>query len=131
MPDKAYDKAVIKVEEIIKNTEQPILTDNAGLVLNAGKTPYYEPVIYTNLEHFGYFNQNIIVGDLNNSRIDYLVFQQPVTISNYNYTRFTPQVVDAIDSNYQIVYTYLTFSSGYQFCVYESNTLYNAQHKSN
>ena len=131
MPDKAYDKAVARVEAIIKNTEQPVLTDNAGLILNAGKTPYYEPFIYTNLEHLGYFDQNIIINDLNNQRIDYLVFQQPVTAGSYNHTLFTPGVVNAIDSRYRIVYTYVTFSSGYRLCVYESNSLYQEQSKSN
>jgi hypothetical protein len=131
MPDKAYDKAAARVEAIIKNTEQPVLTDNAGLILNAGKTPYYEPFIYTNLEHLGYFDQNIIINDLNNQRIDYLVFQQPVTAGSYNHTLFTPGVVNAIDTRYRIVYTYVTFSSGYRLCVYESNSLYQEQSKSN
>jgi len=131
MPDKAYVSATADVKEIIKNTNEPILTENAGLVLSAGKTPYYEPFVYTNLEQLGYFDQNIVINDLNNQRMDYLVLERPESPGNYDSTRFTPQIAAAIDSNYRIVYTFFNFSWGSHFCVYESNSLYQEQNKTN
>jgi Dolichyl-phosphate-mannose-protein mannosyltransferase len=131
MPDKDYATAIAAVKEIIKNTNEPILTENAGLVLSAGKTPYYEPFVYTNLEQLGYFDQNIVINDLNNQRMDYLVLERPESPGNYDSTRFTPQIVAAIDSNYRIEYTFFNFSWGSLFCVYESNSLYQEQHKTN
>ena len=131
MPDKAYATAIAEVNEIIKNTDQPILTENAGLVLSAGKTPYYEPFVYTNLERLGYFDQNIVINDLNKQRMDYLVLERPESPDDYDSTRFTPQIVAAIDSNYRIVYSFFNFSWGNLFCVYESNRLYQEQYKTN
>jgi Dolichyl-phosphate-mannose-protein mannosyltransferase len=127
MPNKAYAIKVAAVKEIIENTDLPILTENAGLVLSAGKTPYYEPFIYTNLERLGYFDENIIVDDLNNQRMDYLVLKTSA-YRNSNNDHLTQQVQSAIKKNYKIIYQTTDGYFWYDFCVYESDNLYKTQH---
>ena len=129
MPDKAYMSAVAAVKEIIKNTDQPILTENASLVLSAGKTPYYEPFVYTNLEQLGYFNENIIINDVNNQRMDYIVLNSSAKRDSYDH--LNQEVQSAINNNYKIIYQTTENYFSYGFCVYESNNLYNEQHKNN
>jgi len=71
------------------------------------------------------------INDLNKQRMDYLVLERPESPDDYDSTRFTPQIVAAIDSNYRIVYSFFNFSWGNLFCVYESNRLYQEQYKTN
>jgi hypothetical protein len=129
MPDKYSLADISEVKRIIKDTQQPILTENAGLVLSSGKTPYYEPFIYTNLESLGYFDENIIINDLNDQRMDYLVLRSPATRTKDDH--LNDRVENAINNNYQIVYRTFGGKFWYDFCVYESNKLHQERYAKN
>jgi hypothetical protein len=125
MPDKDYQNRIDKVEAIIQDAEYPIYTEHAGFLLNAGKTPYYESFIYINLIHKGYFDEQVVLDDLNNQKIEYLVLQSPATYPpRDDYGHMTFKIMDAMNKNYTIVYNSYTRKgpqNWYSFTVYESN----------
>ena len=126
MPDKGYQERINKVQSIIQDAQYPILTEHAGLMLNAGKVPYYEPFIYTQLIYKGYFPEDKIVSDLQNQKIEYIVLQSPGTYPpRQKYGHLTLKMMDEIKENYTIVYnTYdekVKNQFWYSFTVYEAN----------
>lgn len=108
-----YNQAVA----IIKDATYPVLTENAGIVLAAGKKPYYEPFVYKNMYELGYFDDSVLINDLETGHIEYVIADhvQPYAESY----RFHERVQDAIVDNYHIVLD--NSESDHGFVVYERN----------
>ena len=87
------------------------------MVVDAGKMPYDEPFVYSNLARLGYFDGNIVLNDLKTNKIEYVITQYHLPESG-SY-RFSEAVQQAILDNYHIVMD----SSNYpfSFVVYEAN----------
>ena len=70
-----YSLRTKQAETIIRDATYPILTENAQIVVDAGKMPYYEPFVYSNLARLGYFDGNIVLNDLKTNKIEYVITQ--------------------------------------------------------
>lgn len=121
-PDKLYREKYSQAVSIISDAHYPILTENAGMVLDAGQVPYDEPFVFDNLARLGYFNENILLDDLNTGRIDYVVTQFP--LPNTHVRRFDAAVQNAIVDNYHIVLSAAT-DENYSFVVYKANRTFS------
>ena len=117
-PDKQYAVNCQKAESLISDATYPILTENAALVLAAGKQIYYEPFVFNNLAHLGYFNEDILLNDLESHRIEYVIAQEHLPEKQIQ--RFDTAVQTAIVNNYHII---LDAATGQQFgfVVYQVN----------
>ena len=115
--DSTYSLRTKQAEMIIRDATYPILTENAQMVVDAGKMPYDEPFVYSNLARLGYFDGNIVLNDLKTNKIEYVITQSELPESGAY--RFSEEVQQAILANYHIVMD----SSNYpfSFVVYEAN----------
>jgi hypothetical protein len=119
-PPPIYAQNVQKAMSIIEDDTYPILTENAGIVLDAGKVPYGEPFVFNQLSHFGYWDENNLLQDMKSGHMEYVISQyrmpnQPAT------GRFDGAVVQAILDNYHVVLDASNDSTGYGFVVYKNN----------
>jgi hypothetical protein len=117
-PDKQYAVNCQKAESLISDATYPILTENAALVLAAGKQIYYEPFVFNNLAHLGYFNEDILLNDLESHRIEYVIAQEHLPEKQIQ--RFDIVIQMAIVNNYHII---LDAATGQQFgfVIYQVN----------
>lgn len=123
MPDATYRDRVKEAQNLISDAAYPIVTDNFGLVIGAGKVPYYEPFVFSNLSHFGYWDGNILLDDLKSQRIEYVITQYPVGSDKVRRIDHVSEL--AIMENYHVI---LDYSKGNvcppynpTFIVYEAN----------
>jgi len=115
--DATYSLRAKQAETIIRDATYPILTENAQLVVDAGKMPYDEPFVYSNLARLGYFDGNIVLNDLKTNKIEYVITQSDLPeIRSY---RFSEEVQQAILDNYHIVMDSSNFP--FSFVIYEAN----------
>lgn len=119
-PDAEYDKNVEYITNYINGSDKPVLTENAGLVLNAGKVPYIEPFVFTNLQQLGYWDEAPYIKAIEDQQFDYIVLRSPATYPPRTGTgHFTLGVMDAIADNYVIVYEPEGGYYWYGLCLYE------------
>jgi len=116
-PDKGFTARCRTAESLIADASYPIMTENAGLVLDAGKVPYYEPFVFNNLTQLGYFDGNKVLHDLTSNRIEYVITQYKLPYDTIY--RFDNELQTAIANNYHIIYDTTDFQ--YCFVVYEAN----------
>ena len=120
-PSKSYDADYKTAEQIISDANYPILTENAGIVINAGKTPYLdEPFVFKNLAALGIWSDAKMLADLTTCKIEYVItahdlpyYVNPIDV------RFGSQVQSAIVANYHIVYDCSDIPFG--FVIYKAN----------
>ena len=119
-PGQVYRENVQDAVATIKDDTYPILTENAGIVLEAGKVPYGEPFVFNQLTRFGYWNEDNLLQDMKSGRMEYVITQykmpdQPAT------GRLDGAVTQAILNNYHVVLDDENESTGYGFVVYKNN----------
>ena len=100
-PSKQYRTDYAKAVTILKGADYPILTENAGMVLDAGQVPYYEPFVFTNLAKLGYWNEDKLLSDLDTKKIQYVVTEYP--LPDTGVLRIDTKTQDAIVANYHII----------------------------
>jgi hypothetical protein len=124
LPDASYPARCQQVLNIIKDGTNPVVTENAGLILLSGKTPYNEPFVFTNLKLAGIWDDSQYIKDLQSGYIQYLVLNEPL-IDQVANNRFTAQQINIMEQNYHIVYNTYTSqnnpSVNFQFTVYIHN----------
>lgn len=123
MPDAEYTRAVEDVIELIGDTEEPVPTENAGLVVIAGKELLVEPMLFTNMANMGRWDESKYVHDIETQRFDYLVLRNSLEEHLEDPTgHFTTAVSHAMADNYSLVYEHLNDSAWwYLLRVYEAN----------
>jgi hypothetical protein len=128
MPDKDYQTRINNVKAIIADATFPVYTEHAGTILQAGKSPYYEPFVFTQLILHGNFNEQTLLNNLENENIQYLVMQSPfyTEIHENALPGHVPESAKKLfRDHYTIVYS--TYDGGvynhfwYSYTVYESN----------
>ena len=122
MPNKEYTLAMNQSKEIISDTSKPIITENAGLVLNAGKQLEIEPFVFNNLYYLGLWDDSTLINQIDNGQFDYVVVHLSLTFPPLINppTHFTLGIDSAITSNYTIIYEDENYQ-WYQTIIYESN----------
>ena len=100
-PTRQYRTDYAKAVTILKGADYPILTENAGMVVDAGQVPYYEPFVFTNLAHLGYWNEDKLLSDLDTKKIQYVVTEYP--LPDTKVLRIDTETQDAIVANYHII----------------------------
>lgn len=103
-PDLAYYNRVEQATAIITDAKTPILSENIGLVVNAGKIPYYEPFFFTNLQNLGLWNRKTVINDLSDGRIEYVISEGNMRNVQPDNTSWSPAVVKTILTHYQLIY---------------------------
>ena len=119
-PGQTYQQNTQQAEAIIKDATYPILTENAGIVLDAGKVPYGEPFVFSQLPKFGYWDENSLLGDMQSGRMEYVITQYQMP-NKPGIGRIDSTVTQAILDNYHIVLDDENQSTGYGFVVYKNN----------
>lgn len=121
-PDEEYNNRVETAKAIIADANYPILTENAGLLLEAGKEPYYECFVFTNLQALGYWNENIVINNLETGKIPYIVTHSILSPETNSPTgHFSSNVLNTILENYHIVYNPNGGTYWYPIIVYKAN----------
>ncbi len=113
-----YARSVKLAEAIISDAEYPILTENANMVLDAGKTPYLcDPFVFMNLTAIGTWDEKPLIDDLNNQKIPYVITQLKLPAEKIK--RFNTNVQNAILANYDVILDCSEYPYG--FVVYVAN----------
>jgi hypothetical protein len=114
-PDKTYTQSCNEVKAIIQDATYPILTENAGVVIDAGKEPYYDPFVFYNLDKLGYWDGIRVFEDFKEGKIEYVVTS----------SLLPEEKVQRMDEDIQmavIYYCYLVYHAkgqGYELAVYK------------
>ena len=121
LPTKNYTIACQQVTQIISNTNQPVITENSGLVLNAGKQLEIEPFIFSNLYNLGLWNQDNLLNQI--PSFDYVIavgtpLDSPDRI--YYTSHYTPEIQSEILNDYTLIYMSNDIRQ-YKMFVYENN----------
>jgi hypothetical protein len=118
-PEPEYDSNVKRAEEIIQDATFPILTENADIVVSAGKVPYDEPFVFTNLPQYGYWDENILLEDMRSGRMEYVITQYKMP-SEAGVWRVDEAVQKTIVENYHVILD-AEDKVGYGFVIYQNN----------
>lgn len=135
LPDGQYAKDVAIVQNMISNTDKPIPTENAVLVMDAQKEIPIELFIFTNLSRLGYWNDSEYLGQYNSQYFDYVLLKvsldqkKKYESMGFPDSNFTSEVMEAIGKNYTLVFSN---ERGYDnpkedwrtyLCLYEANRM--------
>ena len=122
-PNEQYDRDVKVVTEIIQDTDQPVITENSGLVLHAGKEIYAEFFMLTNMTVLGTWDDTNYLNDYKNQKFDYIILRVPLYNRPENGDgHFPKNIMDAIKENYTLIYDPPTnLYYWYSLPTYESN----------
>ena len=119
-PSQQYWNEYQEAVSLISDSDYPILSENAGIVMDAGKIPYYEPFVFGNLARLCYFDESLVLADLASNKIDYVITQYQLPYTKVQ--RLSDKVQEAIIENYHMVLDASENSEkGYGFVVYEAN----------
>jgi hypothetical protein len=123
-PDKDTIKTEEEVYEIIKDTNRPIVTENAGFVTNSGKEVAIEPFVFGNLKRAGIWDDTGFIEKIDNEYYDYLVLRSPAHYPpRIDTGHFTLKWMDEIEKNYTVVYQSKETYFWYTMCVYKANRI--------
>jgi hypothetical protein len=120
-PNEQYDSDTRKVIEMIKDTDKPIPTENAGLVLNAGKDPLIEPFVFTNMSRLGLWDDSDYLDGYIEQEYDYLILRIPMYMREDGDGHFEKEIAHAIEDNYTLVFEPKVNCYWYGLCLYEAN----------
>ena len=123
-PNEQYDEDVAIVTEIISDTNEPVITENTGLVMNAGKELYAEFFVITNWAQLGIWDDTNYINDYRNQKFDYIILRVPLSERPDGDGHFNKEVMQAIRDNYTLIYSPPDNFYWYGLCVYESNSKY-------
>lgn len=113
-----YERKVADAQALIADADYPILTENANMVLDAGKSPYLcDPFVFMNLASLGMWDEQPLLDDLNSQKIDYVITQ--TLIPQNKIRRLTWSAQDAIQANYHIIMDCSEYPYG--FVIYKAN----------
>lgn len=121
-PGNDYKTHYQEVKAIISDATYPILTENCGVVLDAGKQPYYEPFSFTQLTNFKYWDNSKLIDDLNNQKIEYIIAERPIP---GDVMRYHPSLTGPIINNYRVIYICDRVDSHFRMVVYKARRLEN------
>lgn len=124
-PTEQYTRDVEIITEKIQDTDEPIITENSGLVLNAGKELYAEYFLVTNMAALGRWDDTNYVNDYQEQKFDYIILRT----AHYNRPdadgHFSRPIMDAIKKNYTLIYDPKPIFYWYSVCLYEANDRLN------
>jgi hypothetical protein len=120
-PSEKYNEEVEYVKNRISDTQKPVITENTGLVVSAGKDIYAEFFIVTNATRLGFFDDTEYVNDYKNQKFDYIILRIPINERQYGDGHFTKEIMDAINENYTLIYHPEMNFYWYGIALYESN----------
>jgi hypothetical protein len=104
MPDRARYNRAKSVEEIVRNTPGPVLSDDAALLLRAGKPVLFQPFIMSTLDQQHLWNSAPLVQDIQNRKFSLVILYFPLSIENARGDeRYSPAIYDALRFAYQPV----------------------------
>lgn len=115
--DTGYKAVYAQARDIIADADYPIPTENVQLVLDAGKEPYHDPFVFTQLARKGYWDEGLLLDDLRANRVKYVVTEAEFPRTENKPRRFSPAVEQAVIDNYHIVLD----SEDYGLVVYKAN----------
>lgn len=120
-PNGQYDEDVAAVTEIIGDTDRPIVTENAGVVVNAGKDLYIELFIMTNWAELGIWDDSSYVAKFEEQEFDYVIMRMPISHRPDGDGHFSGEVMDAIRNNYTLIYSEVENFYWYGISLYRAN----------
>ena len=106
LPPPEYVQACNKVSSIIQNTKEPILTENAGLAVVNGKSPYFEPFIFRSLVRQRLWDENKFIQDIDLQRFDYIILVSPIENDDPQWGYYSAKPKEGIINNYTLIYKY-------------------------
>jgi hypothetical protein len=125
LPPPEYTQACDLVSDIIKNTNEPILTENAGLVVVNNKSPYFEPFVFRSLIRQGLWDEVHFIQDVDSQRFDYIILVSPIENDDPQWGYYSAKTKNGIINNYSLIYKYENscWYGWYALYVYQANRL--------
>lgn len=126
-PDRQYTEAVTKIETIMADSQNPIITENPAIALNMGKDLYIEYFIFTNMTRLGYWDETSYIEKYKSQYFDYVVLRVALLERMHSMRRggldgnFTNIALMAIEQNYTLVYQTINRYWRYSLFLYEAN----------
>ncbi len=126
MPNKEYTQAVADVQDIMSDSQKPIISENPAILLNMDREIYIEYFIFTNMARLGYWDDSAYKQNYEDEYFDYVLLRVPITI-RMNYTKnaldgnFTNELIEIINAHYSLIYQTDNPNFPYALFLYESN----------
>ncbi|ALG82888.1 hypothetical protein [Halanaeroarchaeum sulfurireducens] len=91
-------------DSIIEKSDEPILSEDSGLLVNNNQNVLYQPFIMRQLTISGEWNQKPVVQSIQNEHYEYIVLHFDVADEeDWSTSRWSPDQIQAVDENYQLV----------------------------
>ncbi len=117
-PEPGFAERSNEAEAIIADADYPVLTENAGIVVNAGKDPYLcDPFMFMNYTNSGIWDETQLLQDLETNLIPYVITEHK--LPERRLIRCTESVQRAILDHYHIIKDYSDYKNS--FVIYKAN----------
>jgi len=120
-PNEKYTEEAKIAVEIIKDTDRPVVTENFGLVTNAGKDIVCEHFMTTNAAALGTWDDTNYVNEFRTQYYDYIILRVPTYKRANGDWHFRKEIIDLIDKNYTLIYEPEENFYWYGIYIYKSN----------
>jgi hypothetical protein len=127
-PDLQYTLESMYIEQIIADTNKPVLAENAWIAVKAGKQVYIEPFVFSNLSELGLWDKSRYLEDIKNQRLDYIILRAPVssvgdtrtgTVGRLGNEHLTLIQDSGIEKYYKLTFLSSRQYAWYSYAVYE------------
>ncbi|MFB3786250.1 MAG: hypothetical protein ACE15F_07765 [bacterium] len=99
-PTRADAQAGRMLQNELRRTPGPILSDRAGVALMAGHPPVFEPFIGTQLVRQGLWDQSPLLARIAARAFPKVILQFNLEDDNWDRERFTPELIAALREHY-------------------------------
>ena len=109
-PNDDYTQAVEQVQLIMSDTNKPIITETADVVLGMGRDLYIEPFVFTNMARLKYWDDTNYLNGYKNGGYEYVLMRWSIEdrleiINQGNMDiSFSNEVIQFINDNYDLVW---------------------------
>ncbi len=99
-PTRADAQAGRMLQNELRRTPGPILSDRAGVALMADHPPVFEPFIGTQLVRQGLWDQSPLLARVQAGAFQRVILQFNLEDDNWDHERFTPELIAALRGRY-------------------------------
>jgi hypothetical protein len=111
IPNEQYSVSAETVQNIMADSNKPIITELSQVVFNMGRDLYIEPFVFTNMTLLGYWDETNYVNGYKNGDYDYVLLRGSLVERLDNMRNgitdvyFSNAVINAMNDNYILVWS--------------------------
>ena len=119
MPTQTYTESCEYVYQLVENSNGDVLSEDATIITYAGKVPYIEFFIFTNLENLNLWDSSPYHSKIRNKEFEYIILKWPIEAHTGGFGHFSKEASKLIQENYKLNSSYKTGYYWHDYYIYE------------